>query len=227
MHSGLPEKLFRSWEVEIPLNKEQEALMLGQGFEFPKLLEKAHAKRLAEFLAGRYCVDKTLKNFGVRAYSPIPTQTSRAPLWPNGYIGSIAHTKVRAWAVLAKQEQVKFIGNDMELLMPMDTAENIQSKIISARELEDFHTDYQKINFEVYLTLVFSAKESLYKALFPLVGEFFGFEDAVVHSIDFEKKILQLKLLKKLNKKYRENSLYKVYFSIEEDSIRTMILEAK
>ena len=225
MHPALPTNLFRSWEEVVPISKNAKTSFLAVGFNFPITLAKAHARRLDEFLAGRYCVHKTFGEFGEATYLPIETLESRAPQWPAGYIGSISHTKGKVWTVLAKSDQVKFIGNDMELIMSDKTAQSIKTKIIIESEQYDYNKYNEKIDFRTYITLIFSAKESLYKALYPMVQEFFGFEDAVVKNINFEDNLLDIKLLKDFKNNIFKGSLYKVYFSLGDGFLKTMILE--
>src|ERR1700730_18709662 len=52
---------------------------------------RAVPKRIAEFAAGRACARAALAEFGVREFA-LRAAPDRQPLWPEGFIGSIAHT---------------------------------------------------------------------------------------------------------------------------------------
>jgi len=217
--------LFHSWEEKNPLAESLRDDFYQLGFQFPMELSKAHPRRLDEYLAGRYCAQKALEQFGEREYFPIKSRESRAPAWPAGFIGSISHTKQTAWAVIARLDKVKAIGNDIEIIMPAKTAKNIQEKICTAAERAAFSANYAtQLNFPTYVTLIFSAKESLYKALYPLFEVYFGFTDATLVGIDFIRGQLSLRLLKPLGDGALENCLFKIQFTLHENSLRTFIL---
>ena len=47
-------------------------------------------KRLSDFATGRYCAMKALEQFGIQD-AIIPIGEDRAPIWPEGIVGSISH----------------------------------------------------------------------------------------------------------------------------------------
>lgn len=76
------------------------------------------------------------------------------------------------------------------------TAADTQSLILKPAERELLRES--GADFRWGLTLVFSAKESLFKALHPVVGQYFDFLDAQLVAIDLQRQCLQLQLLKNL-----------------------------
>jgi enterobactin synthetase component D len=70
-------------------------------------------------------------------------------------------------------------------------------------------------------TLIFSAKESLFKALYPTVKSYFGFEHARVH--DIGEGYVSLKLNSDFAKLYNLKEIYICYFEIQGKDITTLL----
>lgn len=153
------------------------------------LLPLAHAqqltgwvtKRQAEHLAGRIAARAALRDAGLPECYPT-IGAHREPLWPAGAIGSISHTEHIALAVATRQETLRHgLGLDGEILLSASTADEVAPGIISPDEQRLLAST--NLPFTLALTLTFSAKESLFKALFPQVQAWFGFEAARVQAI--------------------------------------------
>ena len=145
------------------------------GVAMPEKLKRAVPKRQAEFLAGRYCAARALSAAGCES-TEVLSGENRVPAWPANTIGSISHTAGRAMAVASLNERCVGLGIDCETLIRPDVAKRVYDTIAIAADNDLLHqTDWSR---EWFLTLVFSAKESLYKALYPTVGQFFGFDSA-------------------------------------------------
>ena len=94
--------------------------------------------------------------------TPFRHRPQREPLWPDGISGSITHSGTEAMAVVAPYPAL--IGIDSEAILAENEAREIKDGIIDVREERVLsHSGYP---FALALTLVFSAKESLFKALF-------------------------------------------------------------
>ncbi|OLP55630.1 hypothetical protein BJF92_08110 [Rhizobium rhizosphaerae] len=101
--------------------------------------------------------------------APIPRAASGAPLFPSGLIGSLAHDEEMAVAALAPAGPGLSLGIDVEPFAPLTNeiaALVRQPGDIMPRELDPAHA----------ARLLFSAKEAIYKASFPLTGEVLGYE---------------------------------------------------
>jgi 4'-phosphopantetheinyl transferase EntD len=120
-------------------------------------MARASAARLAEFTAGRLAARRALQAAGVPV-AAIPRGTDRAPVWPRGLRGSISHAGGLAVAVVATDGQSP--GLDLEPLCDLDPALGAEIR----RPDEDGD-----------LLRLFSAKEAVFKALYPLTGVLFGF----------------------------------------------------
>ncbi len=150
----------------------------------PPELEKAALKRRAEFLAGRHCAQSAL-----RAHSPsstehaIPRGADRAPVWPAHIVGSITHTQGYAAAAVADARALRGVGLDIERWVRPSAPANLGAHLARPGELARLVAESGWSEVEA-LTLLFSAKESLYKCLHPEVQRYFGFHDATIAALD-------------------------------------------
>ncbi|MDK1290476.1 4'-phosphopantetheinyl transferase family protein [Pseudoalteromonas umbrosa] len=141
----------------------------------PSKLERAVAKRKAEYLAGRVCAAQALEQLKHPHYI-VQSAEDRSPIWPTGVCGSITHSKGVAMAVVTDNPAILGLGIDIEHMMSDKQELELQSQILRDDEAAAFESLGQDhLN---PLTLVFSAKESIYKALYGQVQTFFGFDAA-------------------------------------------------
>lgn len=156
----------------------------------PSALHSAVPKRQAEFLAGRYCAARVLE----RLDSPtaVGIGRNRSPTWPAPIVGSISHTADKAVAVAARAPEVIGLGIDVEAVLDLATAEELRSPVL--RPEDEKWLRHPLLSVEMAMTLIFSAKESFFKALYPSVGEYFGFEAVSVSAIDTERGRVHLAL---------------------------------
>ena len=143
----------------------------------PHYAEYANAghKRKAEHLAGRIAAAHALGAIHERAIAGIGP--SGEPLWPDGISGSITHSGTQAMAVVVRHPDA-LVGIDCEAILPDREAREIQDGIVDAQEA--MYLTHSGYPFALALTLAFSAKESLFKALFPKANTYMGFEWARV-----------------------------------------------
>jgi 4'-phosphopantetheinyl transferase EntD len=118
---------------------------------------RAVAKRRREFAFGRACARAALG-----ASVAIAVGQGGAPIWPAGVSGSITHTDDYAAAVVARTGH---IGIDVELLARIADVAGLAERVALASERH------------VPVGVVFSAKESVYKCLYPTAGQFLEFAD--------------------------------------------------
>ncbi|WP_431624568.1 enterobactin synthase subunit EntD [Enterobacter chuandaensis] len=144
-------------------------------------------KRKADHLAGRIAAMHALNERTIPAIGP-----SGEPLWPEGVSGSITHSGTQAMAVVTQHPAL--IGIDCEAILPENEAREIKDGILD--EQEERVLCRAGYPFALALTLAFSAKESLFKALFPQVQTYMGFDCARVTMLD--DKTLTLTLARQL-----------------------------
>lgn len=123
----------------------------------PDDLRGAVPKRRSEFLAGRACAALALRQAGQAEDVP---RHGRAPIWPAGVAGSITHSRDRAIAAVSTHYDA--LGLDCEALVAPDRALQLAAAIFSEAESR---LRPEALPFASFFTLVFSAKEALYKAL--------------------------------------------------------------
>jgi 4'-phosphopantetheinyl transferase EntD len=141
------------------------------------LLARAVQKRRREFTAGRVCARRALARLGV-APAPLLAGPNREPLWPAGVVGSITHCEGYRAAAVARASDVLSIGIDAEPNGP--TPDGVFERIALPAESAWVRAAV-RIAPEVHWDrMLFCAKESVYKAWFPLAGRWLGFEDALI-----------------------------------------------
>ncbi|AOT09919.1 4'-phosphopantetheinyl transferase family protein [Pseudoalteromonas luteoviolacea] len=182
----------------------------------PDKLHRAVAKRKAEYLAGRVCAANALEQIG-HTHFIVQSADDRSPIWPVGVCGSITHSKGFAMAVATDQPNVLGIGIDIEHMMTDKQESELRGQILIDDEASAFAAlgqDHQKP-----LTLVFSAKESIYKALYSVVQSFFGFEAAKLIAHDTYR--LQFVLTTDLHSSLPTGTKITVYHQSTNDMVLT------
>lgn len=144
--------------------------------------EKWRNKRKETFLAGRLAVRHAQACLNEPA-KDIPKSENGSPVWPNEYAGSISHTDNQAVAVLLPRSErvIQYIGIDLERL---DNADKLDAADMIGCEEEFERLASAGIEKAQRALLLFSLKESVYKALYPAVGEYFDFLDVALVSIE-------------------------------------------
>ena len=146
--------------------------------------ERAHIGHAVEsrqfaYATGRYLARRALAETGVAA-SSIPTHASRRPVWPEGVVGSITHSRRYAIAVVGVRTGLAGIGVDLEVdgRVTEDIAETVMSpdernwcEGLVLRGAGPPPTAY---------TANFSAKEAVFKAVNPIVGLMVGFREVEI-----------------------------------------------
>ena len=165
------------------------------GMSIPEHLARAVPKRRAEYLAGRYLARELLATLGLADFTLLRGE-DRAPQWPQGIAGAISHNADTALCAVHRENALGGVGLDVETLIPTARAEELWGAIISETECEYLRAQPQAFNW--LLTLVFSAKESLFKALYPQVRSYFDFLDARLVAVDIQQQTFAFELLKHL-----------------------------
>lgn len=169
------------------------------GIEPPINILEASIKRRAEFLAGRLCAVTALRIFGSEAKSPA-SGSSRQPIWCSDIVGSITHTDTAAAALVGSSSRYLGVGIDCEVLVDDSVHKNLRDEVLTLRERE-LYERLADDDQSLFFTTVFSAKESLFKALFSSVGFYFDFHDAEVTEFDVVTGVIRIRLLTTLAKR--------------------------
>ncbi len=136
-------------------------------------MQKAVLKRQQEFAAGRACARCALSELG-QANSLILAAIDRQPIWPQDCIGSITHSGAFCAAVVAKRQAFIALGIDTETVA--DVRPDLWPTICTVEELLWLRKVPDRSR-NLAASLVFCAKEALYKCQYPLTLEWLDFHD--------------------------------------------------
>lgn len=141
------------------------------------LCAAASPKRRREFTLGRQAAHQALARLDYAASLPVLHGPQREPLWPEGVVGSITHTATAAAAAVARSADCAAIGIDLETIARPKARLQVHClapRLATPTELcwingKDADPDLRTLQ-------LFSAKESVFKAFFPLCRTWFGFQ---------------------------------------------------
>lgn len=195
-----------------------DSLFKSLGIDRPDRLDRAVEKRKVEYLAGRATAMAALAATG-HAPTQIATGPNREPIWPAGVAGSITHSKGRCAAIVTDQPGT-LVGVDIEDIAGGSSLDAIFKVALQPEETRLIReSDAQAVT----ATLVFSAKETLYKALFPVVQQFFGFDHAELHRAPGE-TVLRLRLTKPLKNAVKAGTVFDIGYRHLDRSVMTWLV---
>jgi 4'-phosphopantetheinyl transferase EntD len=139
-------------------------------------IDGASQTRIEQYTAGRVCSRAALGRLGVAATTPILRGEDRAPIWPPGFVGSISHTDTWCAAAVARADEVRALGIDLEPATPLK--ESLWRRVCTPNERDWLHgLSTPGLSGKI----LFSAKEAVYKCQYPLTAKFLGF-----HAVEVE-----------------------------------------
>jgi enterobactin synthetase component D len=188
----------------------------------PARLGTAVLRRRVDFLAGRWCAQRALQAAGFEDHAEIATGEHGAPIWPPNVVGSISHCNGFAIACVGHATRIAAMGVDIEKAMAPDVASDIRGQLASEDELTMAH--HGGMSPEAWLTVLFSGKESLFKALYPGVGHYFDFLDAKASHLDPHARTFMLNLCVALSPEHPQGSAYPIHFQWNEGFVLTHCL---
>lgn len=151
----------------------EEAALLGP---------RAAECRRWQFALGRASARDALLDLGIDP-APIGRGDGGEPIWPAGVVGSITHTAGVAAAVVGRRTHFDGLGLDIERVHASLSAP-AAARVCTQRELEWVRREG---GAEVRALMVFSAKEALFKALYPIERVWLEFHDA---ELDWNDEVL-------------------------------------
>lgn len=189
----------------------------------PPALIPAVPKRRTQFRGGRYCAMKAIEALGAAwPGKPIGRSATGAPLWPAGLVGSITHTDDVAAAAVARTTDTVGIGIDTERIMTESLARNVNRIVAWPAELA--HARDAGLTRLESLTLVFSAKESLFKCLHPSVGCHFDFRDVRIVAVHGHRRRFAARLVRTLSEAFPARTILLGSFDVDGPWIHTGIV---
>jgi 4'-phosphopantetheinyl transferase EntD len=140
-------------------------------------LGRAVDKRRREFTTARACARAALAKLGLPPV-PIVPGLRGAPQWPHDVVGSITHCIGYRAAAVARGHDIRTLGLDAE--PDEGLPEGVVNRVAAADERAGLRALASATPGPCWDRLLFSAKESIYKAWFPLTRRWLGFEDTVI-----------------------------------------------
>ena len=132
--------------------------------------------RKEHYRSGRICAGEVLSKLGTPGQPVLRDPQTREPLWPEGISGAITHSGKWAAAAAGKTSDVSGIGIDLE-----DLERQVDSRIsrhVCIPEEQKWLQECGEDFLEQNLKIIFSAKESIFKAFFPYTRTYLHFHDA-------------------------------------------------
>ncbi|MET8081459.1 4'-phosphopantetheinyl transferase superfamily protein [Streptomyces sp. NPDC005303] len=153
--------------LDITLSPQEEALVVH-----------AVPKRHAEFTTVRACAREALVALGREPVPLLPDEWG-APGWPPGVVGSMTHCAGYGAAAVAHADEVTAIGIDAEPNSPLPQGVlEIIARPEERTALAKLMTPVTAAAGPAWDRLLFSAKESVYKAWYPVTRRWLDFQEA-------------------------------------------------
>jgi 4'-phosphopantetheinyl transferase EntD len=153
---------------------------------------RAVEARRREYTTARWCARRAMAALGQDA-APVLPGLRGAPQWAPGLVGSVTHCAGYRGAALARVEDIAALGIDAEPNQPLP--EGILESIGLPRERSWVARLLRTAPGVRWDRLLFSMKEAVYKAYFPLTGHTLEFEDALL-TVDAERGTFRAALLR-------------------------------
>ena len=137
------------------------------------LSPRACRKRRLNWTLGRAAASRSLRKLGFEDPPPVLRGDRGEPLWPEGISGSITHCDPWSVAVSAEGSNPLAVGIDLESL------ERFQETDVSGLICRKAELEWARGvgDFQTRLAMLFSAKEALYKSLYPFVRRYVDFTE--------------------------------------------------
>jgi enterobactin synthetase component D len=194
--------------LDRPLPRDVESVVV------PPALAFALPRRRTQFRSGRYCAMKAIEALdGLCAEPQIGRSVNGAPVWPKGIVGSITHTDDFAAAAVALTSDARAVGIDTERIMSDSQARNVGC--IVAWPAEVAHARTAGLSRLEAVTLVFSAKESIFKCLHPIVACYFDFHDVRIVEVDGPRRTFTARVVRTLSEAFPAGTMLRGSFEVE------------
>jgi len=187
--------------------------------DVPPELHRAAPSRQREYVAGRYCAARAIERLRP---SDGPLTIGRGvagePQWPAGLTGSVTHTDGLASAAVARISDARSIGIDSEVRVDAWRAERIRPLVMQP---EEEGVGGKAFDAGTRVIFIFSAKEAIFKCLYPVVSRRFYYEDARIISADPTTGVFAAELLTTLAPGFERGTVLQGRFEIDDRHVHT------
>nr|AFB69889.1 PPTase2 [uncultured bacterium] len=150
-------------------------------------IARAVPSRRQQYAATRHLARGLFSEFGLPP-QPLLNRPDRSPIWPAGYHGTVTHTDSWCGVAIASERTLNGIGIDAERAKTLELG--VVERVLTRgewRALELAGHDPLQLG-----ALCFSAKESVYKCVFPSVGRFIGFTEVEI-DLDLDGRVFTVR----------------------------------
>lgn len=200
-------------------------LHIDQQLEHPLKIAQARVERKNEYLCGRVLAQAVLSHhFGLD--QSITSMHEHLPIWPSHVLGSISHSQNKL--IVALSNNANYLGIDIEHWVTSEFAQESAHLVLTPSEFDLWKNKaVEFFDFACYVSLIFSIKESLYKAVYPTAKQYIDFLEASIVDINFENQTLMLTFLPEIQQRYQLLEYYDGGWTIEQDHIMTWVFQAR
>ncbi len=168
----------------------------------------------------RKIIKKMLEEKGVEVHE---TELQRSPLYEfNDYQLSLSHSRGSVVGALALKSDYTYLGVDLETLERKNDLLKLERKILTREEKKIFDS-LEGISLSDYILLVFSIKESLYKAYSREKDLILRFDETSLKELDLKKKTFTYELKKKTKEVFILNQ---GVFAMEDGLLLTLVFSS-
>lgn len=205
--------------IEIPDSNSGMAKLSASCPTLPKEIVASIDSRKREYLAGRYCASQALIALGSDD-TRVERNNDRSPCWPEGTCGSLSHAQDRAIACVGWQNDFCGIGIDIEKNITHGVLSSLQALVFTPQEQKLVHN----LDFPILqaATLIFSAKESVYKYIYPQTNCELAFTD--ISLISFKKGVFYAELPRREAERWPNGNCVQGQYCFDGDFVITLIM---
>lgn len=159
---------------------------------------RAVPKRRREFYAGRMAAHRAMEALG-RLPEPVPMGADRAPIWPDGIVGTVSHCRDACVAVLGLSADYQALAVDIEPdeALPEDVAETVC--LPTERDWLGRLPEGERARAA---RLIFSAKECAFKLQYPVTRKLLDFKDVEI-AVDVDNRRFEAVFPDRIGSKWR------------------------
>ena len=188
----------------------------------PAHIQRSVLKRQSEYFHGRLAARYALLAAGVTE-TDVDSNEQRAPVFPAAVVGSISHTNSLAIAAVMPAHQWNALGLDVERCMAEPDLAETAGIFLCAEEEKIIRS--ASLPYAMAATIIFSAKESFYKAVSRHCGRILEFSALRLRSIDVSNSKLHFIVTEQLCAQWPAHSCLSIdYLFIDIVTIFTIFL---
>ena len=175
MQLALPSHRFILVDRRVIAENDENRLLPAESVAFRSAVPQVRRQSGAARTVARQLLDQVGFDSAEIGRSP-----SRAPVWPAGIVGSLAHCRDVAVAAIGRKADLISVGVDIEPDEPIEA--EVGARIATASEKNRYSAEIMESR------RLFVVKEAVYKAVFPIDKAFLDFDDI---EIDLDRGIAQ------------------------------------